>query len=208
MSEGSNRPKVIIFHGLGGSPSSAWIPWLRRELEARGYEVVIPRFPHPWRFYAGALLKNVIYNLKTPVFADWLAVFESYGVTPDVNTVLVAHSLGGAFVLKLLEHLSSPVRATVLVAAPAGLGRGRLYRAAREFTDGFSYDWSRIKANIGSVTVFQGDADRTVDPANGRELAARLGADLVSLPGAGHSGTVDGRNDFPLLLDKIERLLK
>jgi predicted alpha/beta hydrolase family esterase len=205
--EVKNQPKIIIFHGLGGSPRSAWIPWLKRELEARGYEAVTPRFPHPWRFYAGALLKNLVPGLKTPVFADWLKVFESYAVAPDKNTILVGHSLGGAFTLKLLEGLDSPVKATVLVAAPAGLGRGKLYLAARDFTDGFKYDWPRIKANAGAVTVIQGASDRTVNPVNGRELAARLGAELIMAPGVGHSGTSDGRQ-FSLLLEKIEQFLK
>ena len=50
------------------------------------------------------------------------------------------------------------------------------------------------------VHVIVGDADRLVDPRCGRALAARLGAELHTLPGAGHDLSLDVPD---LLLDVL-----
>lgn len=38
---------AFIFHGAGGHPEENWFPWLKRELEAKGLEVFVPKFPTP-----------------------------------------------------------------------------------------------------------------------------------------------------------------
>ena len=35
--------RVVIVHGWGGSPEDNWIPWLRKEMEKGGFEVIVPR---------------------------------------------------------------------------------------------------------------------------------------------------------------------
>ena len=37
--------KVVIIHGANGSPEENWFPWLKKELETKGIEVIIPQFP-------------------------------------------------------------------------------------------------------------------------------------------------------------------
>ena len=178
--------QVIIFHGLGGSPRSAWIPELKSRLKAEGYEVVVPRFPASKRFYLRARFKDYFPGIKTPTFDDWYRYFQSLGVRVDENTILVGHSLGGAFILKLLERLDRPVKAAVLVAAPAGATKGHLYIAARDFTGGFSYDWAKIRSRAARFVVFQSDNDQTVALPNGQLIATNLGVDLKTVSGGGH----------------------
>ncbi|PIP29922.1 hypothetical protein COU12_02115 [Candidatus Jorgensenbacteria bacterium CG10_big_fil_rev_8_21_14_0_10_54_38] len=37
--------RVFIVHGWDGYPEEGWFPWLKRELEARGFEVHVPPLP-------------------------------------------------------------------------------------------------------------------------------------------------------------------
>lgn len=37
--------RVVIVHRWGGSPESDFLPWLKKELEKREYEVSAPKMP-------------------------------------------------------------------------------------------------------------------------------------------------------------------
>ena len=39
--------RVVIIHGFQGEPMHGFRPWLKRELEARGFEVAVPAMPSP-----------------------------------------------------------------------------------------------------------------------------------------------------------------
>ena len=37
--------RVFIIHGWEGFPEEGWFPWLKSELEAKGFEVFVPQLP-------------------------------------------------------------------------------------------------------------------------------------------------------------------
>ena len=37
--------RVFIVHGCGGYPEEGWFPWLKKELEARGFRVEVSQMP-------------------------------------------------------------------------------------------------------------------------------------------------------------------
>ena len=39
-------PKAYIIHGWTETPESAFFPWMKEELEKRGYDVAIPLLPN------------------------------------------------------------------------------------------------------------------------------------------------------------------
>ena len=39
--------RAFIIHGWDGYPEEGWFPWLKAELEQRGFTVEIPSMPHP-----------------------------------------------------------------------------------------------------------------------------------------------------------------
>ncbi len=41
--------RVFIVHGWDGYPTEGWFPWLKAELEKRGFTVAVPAMPHPER---------------------------------------------------------------------------------------------------------------------------------------------------------------
>lgn len=183
---------IFIFHGTEGNPEENWFLWLKEKLEAKGCRVFVPQFPSP--------------PIVPAKITEWFDVLRKYGEYINEDTILVGHSLGGLFILRVLEQLNHPVRAVFLVGAPIGV-RPILYYDRDKSFSGFSFGWTTIKANAKSFTVFHSDNDPYVSLGNGEKLAKELGVELSFIPNAGHFNTKAGYTKFEALLEKIEKVL-
>lgn len=183
-------PEVFIFHGTAGSPDGNWFPWLKSELETLGCQVTVPRFPTP----QGQSLES------------WLEILNKYEKQITDRTILIGHSLGGLFLLRVLERLSHPVAAAFFVAAPIGV-KPILYYEGDEKFSGFSFDWTEIKKKAKHFFVYHSDNDPYVSLGNGEELARRLGVKLTFIPSAGHLNAESGYTKFYMLLMDIKKIL-
>lgn len=182
---------AFIIHGSFGSPEENWFPWLKAELEKLGFEVFVPRFPTP----EGQNLKS------------WMNAFEQYREKVNEETVFVAHSLGPAFVLNLLEGLDRPVKACFFVAGFLGkLGNPEFDEINRSFTEK-EFDWEKIRANCGKFFVFYSDNDPYVPEEKSQKLGQALGTAPILVKGAGHFNEKAGYVKFELLLENVKGLL-
>lgn len=177
---------AFIFHGTAGYPSENWFPWLKKELEALGYAVHVPQFPTP----EGQTLEN------------WFSVFGKYEKHWQEGTVAIGHSLGGAFLLRLLEKHPVKIRLAAFVAAPIGMRPIRNYDADRLFV-GKGFDFGTIRKRADNFLVFQSDNDPLVSRGNGEKLAEELEVPLSFVHNAGHFNAKAGYTKFELLLEKI-----
>jgi predicted alpha/beta hydrolase family esterase len=177
---------AIIFHGTEGYPEENWFPWLKGELEKVGYKVSVPQFPSP--------------PIVPAKIAEWWEILKSYNI--DEDTVLIGHSLGGKFLLRILEKLDKPVQVAVFVGTPIGIQPIANNERDNAFT-GNGFDWERIKSNAKRFEVFQSDTDPYVGLENGKVLAERLGVKLNFISNAGHFNKSAGYTKFPQLLEKI-----
>lgn len=181
------KKTVFIFHGTGGYPKENWFPWLKREIEQNGYQVFVPQFP----------------NADNPNLGQWLKELDKYKQYIDENTIFVGHSLGGLFILDILEQLETSISAAFLVAAPIGLKPIKFYEGDYAFGKGFNFDWQKIKKNAKHFVVFHSDNDPYVGLENGKQLARHLGVELTLIPNAGHFNTTSGYTSFPQLYDEL-----
>lgn len=39
------KKRVFLIHGWEGYPEEGWRPWLKKELEQRGFTVIVPAMP-------------------------------------------------------------------------------------------------------------------------------------------------------------------
>ncbi|KKU75413.1 MAG: hypothetical protein UY01_C0013G0003 [Candidatus Nomurabacteria bacterium GW2011_GWB1_47_6] len=183
---------VFIFHGTEGHPQENWFPWLKEKLEEKGHKVFVPQFPSP--------------PVVPAKIAEWFEVLKDYEKEINEDTVIIGHSLGGVFALRVLEKLEHPVKAVFLVGAPIGVRPIRNYDRDSSFS-GFDFDWQAIKRNAGHFVVFHSDDDPSVGLDNGRELSKNLGVPLSFVPNAGHFNTKAGYTQFPELLEKLENFI-
>ena len=86
--------RVFIVHGWDGYPEEGWFPWLKKELEAKGFEVQVPQLP----------------QADAPRIYNWVpALTKTVGV-PDKQTFFVGHSMGCQTIARYLETLPEGVQ--------------------------------------------------------------------------------------------------
>ena len=73
----------LIIQGIHADPTSNWFPWFKKELELKGYDVVVPKFPKP-------LNRSL---------ESWISVMSRYEDKINEETLVIGHSLGTAFIL-------------------------------------------------------------------------------------------------------------
>ena len=97
--------RVILVHGWEGNPEKNWFVWLRKELEKRGFTVIVPAMP----------------NTMNPTMNAWVPHLSKTAGIPDQDAYFVGHSVGCITILRYLETLQNnqKVGGTVLVAGLA-----------------------------------------------------------------------------------------
>jgi len=179
---------VIIIHGAYGSPEENWIPWLKRELEKSGSKVFAPKFPTP----------------KNQTLQNWLKVFEKYEKYLNKDTILIGHSLGPAFILRILERLNKPVKASFFIAGfISKLNNPDFDEINKTFLQK-KFNWRKIRQNCRNFYILYSDNDPYVPQGEAKKLALNLNVEPILIKNAGHFNKKAGYYNFPLLLKTIK----
>jgi predicted alpha/beta hydrolase family esterase len=181
---------AFIFHGTNGYPEENWFPWLKEKLGKLNCTVFVPRFPTP----------------ENQTLENWFKVFEKYKNNFNSETILIGHSLGGAFLLRVLEKTEFKIKAAIIVSAPVGIKPIKNWEGDQPFI-GKPFNLKKIKNSCQKFFVFHSDNDPYVGIGNGKETAKKLGAKLIFVPNAGHFNKAAGYTKFELLLEKIKKEL-
>lgn len=162
------QKKVYIVHGWEGTPDSDWFPWLKKKLESRGFEVIVPQMP----------------NTNNPKLSEWLSHLQKVAVSPDENTFFIGHSLGCITILRYLENLpeETKISGAVLVA---GFSKPIGYDEIGDFVD-HSVNYKKIKKHTNKFIAIQSDNDPFVPVKHGQIFKEKLGAELITLKGREH----------------------
>jgi len=173
---------VIILHGTGASPDMYWYPYIRNELEKKGYKVSVPSLP----------------NKDKSDINDWLP-FALDNCEIDEDTILIGHSAGGPLILSILENMKVKIKQAILVAGFLGLDSSIIQS---------SYNWDKIKSNVKDIIFINSDNDPWgCDDKEGRKLFEKLGGKQIILNGEAHMGSTSFNQPykkFPFLLKLIE----
>ncbi len=174
-----DQPKVkrfVILHARGGYPDGYFYPWLKRELESRGYEVQAPAMPDP----------------EAPN-DDEQAEFVSKNFVLDESTVLLGHSFGNVVALRLLER-GHKVNRVILVGAPFyGKFLDNKTRPTVTAAVQKGFDFKTIKKNSNSFTLLYDTHDYVISVADGEAFSKALGFPLIKL-----------RAQKPHFMEKVE----
>ena len=189
------RLRVVIIHGAYGGPDSNWFPWLAERVEAAGHEALLPRFPTP--------------RSQSP--EAWLDAYDRQvnDAVPRSRTILVGHSLGVAFALRLAARAGAtdPYHLAFLAAGFWGaLGLPDYDSINAAFFA--PLDWRTARAGCGAgVACYAGDDDPYVPLRFSREIAERLGAPLRVIPGGKHLNAENGMTTFSELAADLNAAL-
>ena len=180
---------ALILHGTANNSQGNWFPWLKQELEKRGWRVWSPDLPSAdkpnMKRYIDFLLKN-----------DWQF---------NEDSVIIGHSSGAVTILGLLARLpdENKVNICILVGAHRdSLGRENVKGLFEE-----PFDFDKIKRKARKFVLIHSDNDPYVPLSQAQYLADKLGGELIVKSGQGHFNLEQGPEykQFPLVLSLLEQ---
>jgi uncharacterized protein len=181
--------RAVILHGTDGSPEFIWMPWLKTELEKKGYEVFAPLLP-----------ENHTPNRN--IYNDFL-LKSGWDFT---DNIIIGHSSGAVSVLNLLMDERCPtIKAGILVGVWAHMDGTELDR--EQFKDlfsegGFDFDTIRVKAR--KLLYLHGDNDPFCPLDQAQWLADQTGSEIEIIPNGYHLGKSHSP-EFAELLEALEQ---
>jgi len=187
------KKRVFIIHGWDGHPEEGIFPWLKKELQDRGFFVSNPHMPDPLR----------------PKIDKWIEFLKDEIGVPDENTFLFGHSIGVQAILRYLGALPGDVKVGGVVMLA---GWVHLTDEAYETEDDHdiakpwletSIDWEGIKSHSGNFIGIFSDNDPLVPISDAKIFENNLGAKTIIEKGKGHFSGSDGIKALPSALEAV-----
>jgi len=176
--------RFVLLHGREGSPEKGFFPWLKIELEKRGYEVQVPTLP----------------NTEEPN-DEAQADYVQEHCTLDEDTVVIGHSFGGVVALRLLERGKKVQRVSLVSTPYSGTYLDSKKRASVTEACKKGFDFGKIKRNAQSFIVLPDSTDLVVPSSDAEHLAKGLNGLL--LKGVGTKPHFGGSREPDVLMASI-----
>lgn len=179
------QKKLIIVHGWEGSPERDWLPWLKGEMERKGWEVLVPAMP----------------NAAEPKVSEWVPSLAQASGKVDENTFMVGHSLGCITILRFLDNLpeNASIGGAILVA---GFDNALKHRELVSFFEA-PINWEKAKRKCAKFVSIHSEDDSAVPVDNSVRLKNNLDAKKIVVNGYGHFAGDNGVTSLPLVLQEL-----
>ncbi len=190
--------KVIIVHGCPSNIEKAqdektrtydkhWIPWLKKNLEEKGFDVEVPLMPKPW----------------APDYIKFKKVFDKLNI--DENSIFVGHSCGCAFLVRWLGYTKKKINKLILVAPwkiPDEAKHKESFELKKEF---YNYEINEfVKENVREIIIFTSNDEEEDGKKSVKIFHNTLKGKIIELKNHGHFTKGDmGTEKFPELLKEI-----
>ena len=183
--------RVFIVHGWGGSPKSDFLPYLKKELENKNFEVYVPAMP----------------NSEEPKIETWIPYLANSVGNVDENTFLVGHSIGCQTILRFLESLPDDQKAggAVFVAGffyLSHLDENEDEEIAKLWTE-TPIDLKKIKSHLPKSIAIFSDNDPYVSLDNKDRFANELGSKIIIEHNMAHFNEGAGITQLPIALKSV-----
>ncbi len=173
------KQKALLIHGFEGDSNVVWFPWMKRELEARGFDVIAPNLP----------------DARHPKIANWMKVLTPILNNFGPNDIVVGLSLGSKAAIHAIDLAGKNIKHTYLVASAIGEIDKRKWdifaknhpksdvEALRNFWHAKT-NFSRVTKLCGGVSIILSDDDPVVPMKTHENLPKRW--DFKVWSGYGH----------------------
>jgi hypothetical protein len=194
--------KAIIIHGWDGNPENCWFPWLKSQLEKKGFEVFIPEMP----------------ETSKPEINKWIGklgevVKNSGGINKE--TYFIGHSIGCQAILRYpatLEDKNNKIKGIILVAPWLKLDEQTIKEEGEDVFE-IAKPWIETPINLDKVRKKAGDFSilySTSDPYVSSDdlviLQKKLKAREVNMGDMGHFDDEAGIKEIPQIIDIIDEI--
>ncbi len=182
--------RVFIVHGWGGYPKEGWFPWLKKELEKKGFKVEIPAMP----------------ETAYPKINTWVSHLKKIVGAADEETFFVGHSIGCQTIMRYLETIKNKkIGGAVLVAGwvhltDAALETDEDRKIAKPWLE-TPIDWNAIKKHRFAA-IFSDD-DPLIPLSDSKIFRSRLGAKIIIEKNKKHFSGSDNITELKSALDEL-----
>ena len=188
--------RVFIIHGWDFNPDMNWYPWLKKELEKKGFEVIVPKMP----------------NTSEPKIEEWVLHLKKIVGKLNQNTYFIGHSMGCQTIMRFLEkeNYNGKINKIVFVA-----GWFKLDNLEDEEVEAVAKPWlktkidlNKVREKISKLTVFLSSNDpHNLLKENEIMFKKELGAKVVILKDKGHFTDSDKVNKLPFVLQEFKNMI-
>lgn len=183
--------RIIIIHGWDGNSKGDWFPWVKKELENRDYQVLIPDMP----------------NAGEPKIKEWVNHIIKIVQEPDENTFFVGRSIGCQAILRYLETLGNKKVGGVVLVAPWFKTLTNLEPEEEKVAEPWletPIDFGKIRGTTDKFTAIFSDNDEFVVLEENRKIfEEELGGKTIIERNKGHFDEDSGIFEIPVLLNVL-----
>jgi uncharacterized protein len=185
------QKRAFIIHGWDATPDSDWYPWLKQELERKGFDVQVPAMP----------------DTEAPEINKWLDRLIKVMGQPDEKTFFIGHSIGCQTILRYLSSLFDVHVGGVICVAPwfslQDLADDEEWTVAKPWLE-TPLNYHKARHATTKLTAIFSDNDPFVPlEANRKIFRDKLGAQVIVQHNKGHFRAEDDVREIPLILDLL-----
>ncbi len=186
--------KAVILHRWSGNPESDWYPWLKKELEIKGFDVAIPLAP----------------NTDHPMIQERLEFLDQVMEEVDENTLFICHSIGCQTLMRYLGTHNKKVGQVIFVAGWFNLqgvilDEGEDVQCIAKPWVETPINFEQVKDSYKSITVLlSSNEPYGCVEENKKVFQEKLGAKVIVLENKGHFTEDDGITQISEVLQLIK----
>ena len=187
------KKRVFIIHGWDGYPEEGCFPWLKKELENKGFVVYDPAMPNSLR----------------PTIKEWASFLAEQIGVPDKKTILFGHSIGAQTILRYFESLEegAEIGGVVMLAGwvnltPIAYEVEEDAKIANPWLE-TPINWEKVKKRANKFIGIFSDNDPLVPFSDSKIFEKKLGAKIIVEHNKGHFSGSDGITELPSALNSI-----
>lgn len=188
--------RVFIIHGWDGYPEENWFPWLKRELEAKGFKVFVSQLPAP----------------DLPEIKSWVSKLSETVGTPNAETYFVGHSIGCQTIVRYLESLPDEIQIEGAIFVAGFFKRltnleddEDVRRVAKQWLE-TPVDFLKVKNHISKSVALFSDDDPYVPLDNQDDFKDKLKSKIIIQHNKGHFNTKAGVTELPVVLEELLKM--
>ncbi|MBS3092132.1 DUF1749 domain-containing protein [Candidatus Pacearchaeota archaeon] len=184
--------RVFIVHRWDGNPNSDWYPWLKRELENKGFKVEVPKMP----------------NTSEPKINAWVSYLRKAVGKLDNETYFIGHSIGCQTIMRYLEKedYNGKIKKVIFVA-----GWFKLANLESKEEEIIAKPWmetpinfDKIKQKVSKIVVFlSSNEPYGFVKYNSKTFKEKLNAEVIIEQNMGHFSEGDNIKKLSEVLKSI-----
>lgn len=180
-----------MIHGWEGNPENSWFPWLKKNLEEKGFKVFVPEMP----------------NTEKPEIDAWVDKLKEIANHLDETVYFIGHSIGCQAILRYLETLPDETRVgKVVLVAPwmhlTSLETNEEREIAKPWIE-TPIDFGKVaKMSNKFISIFSNN-DPFVPLSDKNIFKESLNAEIIIEDNKGHFDDEAGVTELQSVLDSI-----